>query len=230
MIKAKKPNRSQYKQNLSFLFITITLSIAFLPIWSGIMIYNTAGTARQILVLMDDERAANVNYGTVKKYSTTVEKIDTTLKELKNIAYSSRELQSEVAEELLVSGISVDSFSVKPVINKARGIPITVNIDWNNFNFSTVSLIGTINKDKVADLVTFLGTREKIWHISSFEMRPLDTPTEYVLRYNKMVEEMAAQSRSTERDAQLDMINKRASQNTLAVSLTFLVPVRIGDD
>jgi hypothetical protein len=208
----------------------MVLSIAILPILSGFLLYNAVCFTKQIFVLRDDETAANINHTTAKGYSVTVENIDRSLRGLRDVAYSPRELQNTIAEELLKSGMSIDNFSVKPVPNKTKRLPAAGGAGWKDFNFSTVTLSGIIDKDKVADFIIFLGTRQKIWYISSFEMHPLDTPAEFVFKFNKMFEDISTQNRNSERDAQVDLIGNRPYKNTLGVSLTFFVPVRTGDD
>lgn len=191
------------------------------------MAYSAIASIRQSLVLAADEKSALANFSSVKGYSASAEKTEKLLSKLKSTVYSSRSLQNSIAEEFLKSNLAVEAFSVKNITDKAKNIPNTKGTLWRNFDFAVVSLSGTVKTDKLADFILFLTSREKLWHVSSLEIRPLDSPApaELVSRFRSVETEITPQGRTFEKDSMLDSISKRINKNTLGISMTFFVPI-----
>jgi hypothetical protein len=215
---------------LTLLFALIGVSAILAPIWSAHMVYSAIASIRQSFVLASDEKSALAMSSAVRGYSGHAEKTETLLSSLKNTVYSPRNPQGAIAEELLKSDITVETFSVKNVTDKARIIPNTRGTDWENFDFAAVSLNGTIKVNQLAGFMLFLTTRQKLWYVSTLETRPLDSPAELVSRFRNVESDITPQGRTFEKNTVLDTISTRANKNTLAVSLTFFVPIETEDE
>lgn len=220
--------QKQYRRKVTLLFTIIITSFVITPFISWWALYDSTTSLKQTLELMDDSQfAASVHAG-VSGYAEHANGAEKILGGLQDVAYSPNSLQSTIAEELLTSGISVESFSVKniPQPNKAKFVP---NKDaWKNFDLAIVSIAGTIGTSRLPECLLFLSTREKLWYISSLEMRPMDNPAELVSKFRKVETEISTKGRAFERDSLIDLISKRANKNTLSISLSFIVPIQTG--
>jgi hypothetical protein len=225
-MRVKPTDATQYGHKLTLLFLLVGISAVLAPAWSGKMAYDAVMSIRQSIVLAADEKSALALFSAVKGYSGHAEKTESLLSSLKSAVYSPQNLQSAIAEELLKSNLTVETFSVRNVTDKAKTIPARRTV-WKNFNFAAVSLSGTINTDKLADFMLFLATAPKLWYISALEIRPMDSPApaELVSRFRSVETEITPQGRTFEKNSVLDSIAKRTNKNTLSVSLTFFVPI-----
>jgi hypothetical protein len=220
---------TQYKSKLTFLFLLIGVFVLLTPAATGWMIYGVTRDARQIYVYMPDEELAQGINSNVRRYSSTAEKIQSSLNVLRKVIYESQNLQSTLAEEFLESGLAVDNFTVKPIppANKVKTVPSKGSEDWKFFNFATVSLSGALEVDNIPKFMFFLSTRPKLWHISTLDIQPMDAPADFVTRFQRVEKDITAQGRTFERDNLLKLINERANKNKMSVSLAFLVPITV---
>jgi hypothetical protein len=205
----------------------ITIFVILTPLVTGWALYVTTCNARQTYVYIPDEESATDINNSVRRYSANAEKIDLLLKDLYKVVYKQQNLQNTLAEEFLESGLAVDNFAVKNVssANKTKTIPSKGGEDWKYFNFATVSLSGSLEADKISQFIFFLSTRPKLWHISTLDMQPMDTPADLVNRFQKIEMDITTQGRTFERDSLLEIINKRSNKNKISVSMTFFVPI-----
>jgi hypothetical protein len=220
---------SRYKNKLTFLFLWISVFAVATPLATGWMMYGITRDTRQIYVYIPDkEGAININRSAAS-YSGSAEMIRKSLKDLLEVVYQSRNLQSTLAEELLESGITVDNFAVKPLnaANKPNMFSNEGNGDWRFFNFAAVSLSGLLAVDKIPQLMFFLATRPKLWYISALNIQPMDMPADLVSRFQKIEMDITAQGRTFERDSLVELIERRAHKNTMSVSMTFIVPIAL---
>jgi hypothetical protein len=231
MMQVKLVSAIQYKNKLTFLFLLIGVFVVLTPFATGWTLYGVTRDIRQILVYVPDEEMAINNRTSVQRYSANAETIQGFLTDLRRVIYEPRNLQGALAEEFLGSGLTVDNFAVRTVnaANKARTIPSKGTEDWKYFNFASVSLNGSLDVDKVSQFMFFLAGREKIWYISTLEIQPMDTPADFVNRFQKIEMDITTQGRTFERDSLLELIAKRANKNKLNVSMTFFVPVAMED-
>jgi hypothetical protein len=224
----KLTGTAEYKTKLALLFALIGIFVILTPLAAGWMIFETVCGVRQIDVdIADDEFAAGVNTN-VKRYEASAERVSQLLTGLRETVYEPRNLQGALAEELLESGLTVDSFTVKttPAASKGRTVPTGKSgEDWKNFDFASVSLSGSVQVENVSKFMLFLAARQKLWYIAGFEISPLDTPSDFVTRFRRIETDIAAQGRTFERDSLLEQINKRSNKNALNVAMTFWVPI-----
>jgi hypothetical protein len=223
----KLTDKARYSRKLLVFFTFMAISVVLLPILSGDLLYGATAAIRQNLVLAQDEMSSLANHSAVKKYSDHILKTETLLASLKNTVYSSRILQNTIAEELLKSGLTVETFSVRNIPNKERSIPNAKKLVWENFDFARVALNGKIPANKISDFILFLATREKIWYISALEIRPLDSPppADLVSRFRNVENEITPQGRNFEKNSILEAIANRTNKDTVYVSLLFIVPI-----
>jgi hypothetical protein len=218
---------NQYKNKLTFLFLLIGTCVVLTPLMTGWMLYKITCDTRQIYIYVPDEAMAIGIHSSVRRYAEHIETVQKSLDNLQEVVYESQNLQSSLAEEFLESGLAIDNFTVRtvPPANKTRTVPSKGSEDWKYFNFATVSLNGLLEANKISQLMFFLATRPKLWHMSVFEMQPMDSPADFVTRFQRTEMDITTQGRVFERDSLLELIAKRANKNKLSVSMTFFVPI-----
>jgi nitrate reductase NapE component len=225
----KSVSTIQYKNKLTFLFLIISIFVVLTPFVTGWMLYGMVRDARQIYSYIPDKETGMGINSTAKRYTINAEEIQKSLTDLHRVIYESQTLQATLAEEFLGSGLAVDNFTVRTVnaANKAKTIPSKGSEDWKYFNFATVALNGSLDVDKVSQFLLFLATRQKLWYISALEFQPMDTPADWVNRFQAIETDITVQGRTFERDSLLENINKRANKKKLTISVTFFVPISV---
>jgi hypothetical protein len=227
-MQAKSVSAGQYRNKLTLLFLVISVFIVLTPFLTGWMLYGIVGDIRQIYYFYTPDKAMAGGLNTnVRRYEVNAGEARKSLTDLQRVIYEPRSLQGTLAEEFLGSGLAADNFTVRTVsaANKAKTIPGKGGEDWKYFNFASATLNGSIEADKIPQLMFFLAARQKLWHISALEIQPMDTPADLVNRYQKIEMDIAAQGRTFERDSLLELINKRSNKNKISVSIAFFVPI-----
>lgn len=216
--------KQAYFKKTMFLFAFIVAVSVGTPLLVFYLSYQTSAESRQINALFGDLNEAKELFGNVSDYEATFRKASTTVVDIEGkTVYAAEGLQNLLAEKLLEkSGIAIDNFNIKavPPAQRIKLIPPGI---WKIFDFSHVSIQGTFPLEKLAEIMAFISTQEKLWRIESLQIRPIDTPTEYISRFSK-VETEIAEGRLAEKTAVLDAITQRKDKEMLQLSMSFFVP------
>lgn len=218
-----------YLKKMTFLVAIIFTISALTPMAILFLSYRTSATAMQINVLAEDLKDAERIFQSAADYKETFLKVNKAVAELEDkTIYPIDGIQNTLAEKLLEkSGIYIDNYNIKnvPPANKARAIPSMSGTEWKVFDFVHVSLQGTFPLSSIQDVLRFISAQEKLWHIESLQIRPLDIPTDLISRFYRAETEIS-DGRLAEKSSTLEEIEKRANKEVFQISMSFYAPAK----